>query len=272
MSRELALCADDFGHSAAVDRAILRLAARGRLSEVSCMVNMPAWAADAGALAALSAVADGRLRLGLHFNLTEGAPLSPALARLWPRPPTLSRLIARAHLRRLPLAALEAELQAQFAAFERFSGHAPSHIDGHQHVHALPGLRDLILRAVAVRPGLRVRHTGHVGGPAFGLKRLLIAGTGGAALGRRLEALERQANDKLLGVYDFAARDYRGLMQRWLAALPARGGLVLCHPGEPGGAPDDPIAAARIRELAYLDSDDFAADLAAADVRLARAG
>ena len=34
----------------------------------------------------------------------------------------------------------------------------------------------------------------------------------------------------------------------------------------------DPIAAARVRELSYLDSDGFAADLAAQGVRLARAG
>ena len=272
MNRELALCADDFGHSAAVDRAILHLAARGRLSEVSCLVNAPAWPHDAGALAALPAVAAGRLNLGLHFNLTEGRPLSPALARQWPRLPSLHSLIARAHLRRLPLAALADELAAQLGAFERFAGRPPAHIDGHQHVHHLPGVRELLLQLLAARPGLRARHTGRVTGPGFAIKRLLIAATGGAALGRRLEGLGRQANTTLLGVYDFARSDYRALMQQWLAALPPRGGLLFCHPGEPGGVADDPIAAARVREWGYLDSDDFAADLAAHGVRLARAG
>jgi predicted glycoside hydrolase/deacetylase ChbG (UPF0249 family) len=272
MTRELALCADDFGHSAAVDRAILHLAGRGRLSETSCMVNLPAWPADAHTLATLPAVAAGRVRAGLHLNLTEGRPLSPALARLWPNLPALPRLIALAHLRRLPMAGLADELQAQFDAFENAFGAPPAHLDGHQHVHHLPGLRDLLLCALAARPGLRARHTGRVDGPGFRIKRRLIQGTGGTALGRRLQALGRQANDRLLGVYDFVDRDYRSLMQRWLAALPARGGLIFCHPGEPGGAPDDAIAAARARELSYLDSADFAADLAAAGVRLVRTG
>ena len=77
MTRELTLCADDFGCSAAVDRAILDLAARGRLSDVSCMVGGPAWPGDAPTLAGLPALAQGRLRIGLHFNLTEGTPMSP---------------------------------------------------------------------------------------------------------------------------------------------------------------------------------------------------
>ena len=272
MKRELALCADDFGHSAAVDHAILHLAARGRLSEVSCMVNAPAWPADAGALAALPAVATGRVQLGLHFNLTEGAPLSPRLAQIWPRLPSLQGLIAGSLLRRLPMAALADEWAAQWAAFEHFAGRPPAHIDGHQHVHHLPGVRDGLLRLLASRPGLRVRHTGRVVGPGFAIKRLVIAATGGAVLGRRLELQGQHANTMLLGVYDFMRTDYRGLMQQWLAALPAKGGMVLCHPGEPGSAPGDPIAAARVREWGYLDSDDFAADLAAHGVRLARAG
>lgn len=236
------------------------------------MVNGPAWPADASALAELAAVAAGRVQLGLHFNLTEGQPLSPTLARLWPRLPALTGLIAQAHVRQLPLSALADEMAAQWAAFVARVGRAPSHIDGHQHVHHLPGVRDVLLRLLAARPGLRARHTGRVVGPGFAVKRLLIAATGGAALGRRLESLGRQANTTLLGVYDFRRADYRGLMQQWLAALPATGALVFCHPGEAGGPPGDPIAAARVRELNYLDSDDFAADLAAHGVRLARAG
>lgn len=272
MSRELALCADDFGQSAAIDHAILHLAARGRLSEVSCMVNRPAWPVDGARLAALPAVVAGRVRAGLHFNLTEGKPLSPALARRWPRLPTLPRLILLAHLGRLPLAELGDEMQAQFAAFERAFGRPPAHVDGHQHVHHLPGVRTLLLRALAARPGLVARHTGRVAGPGFAVKRMLIQGTGGAALGRRLVASGRQANGTLLGVYDFLDADYGGLMRHWLAALPAQGAMIFCHPGARAGDAGDPIAAAREREFAYLDSADFAADLAAAGVRLARGG
>ncbi len=258
--RELRLCADDFGLSVPVSRGILRLAARGRLSDVSCIVNAPDWPGRAHELAATP------VRMGLHLNLTEGRPLSAALAAVWPQLPSLPRLIVLAHLRRLPLAALRDELDAQLAAFVAGCGRAPAHLDGHQHVHHLPGLRELL----PVHPGLPIRHTGRVLGPGFAVKRALIAATGGRALGRRLEAQGNARNTQLLGVYDFVQADYRGLFQRWLAALPPRGGLIFCHPGEPGEpGSSDAIGAARARELAYFESSTFDADLAAAGTRLA---
>ena len=274
-AKTLALCADDHGLSAAVNRGIQQLASRGRLTDVSCLSNGPAWAAGAPALAALPGVALGTLRLGLHFNLTEGRPLSRALARLWPRLPTLPRLLVAAHLRQLPLQALRDELAAQWQAFTQATGRVPATIDGHQHVHHLPGLRDLVLERLAAQPGLLVRDTAVVLGPGYGFKRRVIAGTGARVLRRALQARAAQANTQLLGVYDFKATDYRALMQAWLAAAPPRGGLLFCHPGEADAInpihTTDAIASARVRELAYLGSEDFAQDLAAAGVQLGHA-
>ena len=266
--KTLALCADDFGCSSAVDRGVLQLAADGRLTAVSCIVNHARWPGALQELAALPAVAAGRLRLGLHFNLTEGQPLSTALQRHWPQLPSLKRLLLLAHARCLPLAALHDELQAQLGRFEDSRGAAPDHLDGHQHVIHLPGLRQRVLAEMASRPALRVRHTGHVLGPGFGFKRQLIASTGGRAFGRALRARGQAANTTLLGVYDFVDPDYRALMQRWLQSAPLAGGLLFCHPGAATADPQDPIAAARTRELAYLSSPDFAEDLHAAGVML----
>ena len=276
--KRLALCADDFGSSNAVDGGILRLAAAQRLTAVSCIVNLPHWPGALQDLAALPAVLAGRVQLGLHFNLTEGRPLSAALQRHWPQLPTLKRLLLLAHLRRLPLPALREELRAQLACFEAARGAGLAHLDGHQHVIHLPGLRELVLAEVALRPALRVRHTGRVLGPGFALKRQLIASTGGRTLGRSLVARSVAANTALLGVYDFVQTDYRTLMQRWLAAAPLQGGLLFCHPGEAvsidstDNATADPIAAARVRELAYLSGPDFADDLLSAGVVLAEPG
>lgn len=267
--RRLALCADDFGQSLAIDRGILALARQGRLQAVSCLTGGAAWAADAAALVQLAE--PGGLQIGLHWNLTDGAPLAPALAARWPRFPTLPALIARAHLRALPLAAIGAELQAQWAAFVAISGRTPDFVDGHQHVHHLPGLRDLLLAALPAAAAPALRHTGRLPGPGFAVKRALIAGTGGRALGRQLQRRGLPHNTSLFGVYDFRDPDYRAWMQRWLAALPARGALLFCHPGEAADDAADPIAGARVRELAYLRSDAFADDLVAAGVTLAPA-
>jgi predicted glycoside hydrolase/deacetylase ChbG (UPF0249 family) len=260
--KSLTLCADDFGLAPASDRVMLQLAERGRLGTVSCIVNTPGWAAAATALAGSG------LACGLHLNLTEGRPLSPALAAVWPVLPALPRLIVQAHLRQLPRAALRDELRAQLDAFEQHRGQAPGHIDGHQHVHHLPVVRELLLDLLADRPGVLVRNTGSVRGPGFALKRALIAATGGRTLGRRLAALRAQQNGPLFGVYDFGGSPgYRTLMQRWLAALPERGALLFCHPG--AASAGDAISQARAREAAYFGSEAFTDDLAAAGVRLA---
>jgi predicted glycoside hydrolase/deacetylase ChbG (UPF0249 family) len=274
MTKSLALCADDYGLSPATDRGILKLVQAWRLTDVSCLVNGPRWPKAARELAALAVVRQGRVRTGLHLNLTEGSPLSPELARLWPQFPDLEKLIVDAHLHRLPAAELRAEMQAQFDAFVQARGKPPSHVDGHQHVHHLPQVREALLALLAPRSDIRVRHTGRVQGPGYLVKRLLIEGTGGRTLGRQLIALRRQANTQLYGVYDFLRADYRGLMRSWLADLPDEGSLIFCHPGDAvtaqdaAGTPPDPIAAARVREAAYLGSDDFKADLQAASVRL----
>lgn len=265
MTKTLALCADDYGLSAPVSRGILRLGAMQRLSHTSCIVNGPAWRDFAGELA------HSGLRAGLHLNLTEGRPLSPALAALWPQLPALPSLIVQAHARRLPVAAVREEWRLQLDAFEQATGHAPTHIDGHQHVAHLPQLRELLLELLDRRPGVTARHTGRVDGPGFAFKRWVIANTGGRALGRELERQGRAQNRQLLGVYDFQGA-YRPWMQRWLNAAADEGALLFCHPGEPNekGA-DDAIASARRIEFDYLASPSFADDLAEFKVSLSAA-
>jgi chitin disaccharide deacetylase len=265
--RPLMLCADDFGLSTGIDVAIEDLARRERLSAVSCLVNGPAWVTDGPAVARLPA----RVAAGLHFNLTEGRPLSDALAAQWPLLPALPQCLLAAHTRRLPLPAIAHELAAQWSAFVAATGRAPQFIDGHQHVHHLPGIRELVLDwAQRQTPPPALRSTGRMLGPGYALKRLVIEWTGGRALARRLERLHvAPQNSTLLGVYDFEEPDYRSLMQAWLARLPAEGGLIFCHPGRRSPeAQRDTIAAAREREWAYLASDAFIADLQAAGVGL----
>jgi hypothetical protein len=264
--RSLLVCADDFGLTPGIDAAIAELVRAGRVCAFTCLTNGPAWAADAPQVALLRSQA----RAGLHVNLTEGRPLSPALAELWPQLPGLARLIRLAHLGRLPMKAVHAELGAQWQAFVDATGELPYFIDGHQHVHHLPGVRGMVIERVQrAWPRPLVRSTANLPGPGSGLKRWLIARSGGQALERALQVCRLPHNRVLLGAYDFGKRDYRRLMQRWLAQVPATGALLFCHPGRPSAddAPD-PIAAARQRELAYLAGDEFPQDLADAGVRL----
>jgi predicted glycoside hydrolase/deacetylase ChbG (UPF0249 family) len=266
MTRTLALCADDYGVSPGVSTGIARLARGQRLSAVSCITNSPHWEAAAERLAGLPDSVD----VGLHLNFTEGTPLSGRLKRRWSKLPSLPRLILQAHLGLLPHREMRNEVHAQLAAFNRAHGKPPRFIDGHQHVHHMPGLREVILdMAEHIQPLPALRNTGRVLGPGFAAKRWVIENTGGKALLADLGKRVIAHNPVLLGVYDFVERDYRGLMQRWLELVPVEGALLFCHPGDPDDG-RDAIEAARSRELAYLESEAFDADLAAAGVKLGR--
>mgnify|MGYP002352301407 CR=1 FL=1 len=259
--RQLAVCADDYGLGPAIDRGILALAAQGRITALSCLVTPPRWA-DAG-----PALQDCAIATGLHFNLTEGEPLSLALRSRWPRFPGLGALMAQAFLGRLP-AALADEFQAQLQRFVSVTGRAPDFMDGHQHVHALPGVRPIML-AAAQNLGLPLRSTGRVTGPGFAFKRHAIEACGGWALKAEMQAQRLPTVPALIGVYDFDPQaDYRALVRGWLRTAPD-GALLFCHPalGEPD--PGDAIAAARANEMAYLGSEAFALDLVEFGVRLA---
>lgn len=263
-ARTLTLCADDFGLSAPISRGIAMLARNGRLTATSCITNAPHWREAAPLLRDLPET----VTVGLHFNLTEGRPLSRELAQVWPELPALPRLLVMSQLRRLPVAALRAEWQAQVDAFVQATGRAPQMVDGHQHVHDLPLIRQVVLDGIApLTPRPAVRSTARLLGPGFAFKRFVIERTGGRALRRELLRHGLRHNASLLGAYDFSDPDYRGLMRRWLAELPREGGMLFCHPAETAGA-GDAIGEARVRELAYLESDAFSADLAEAQVTL----
>jgi predicted glycoside hydrolase/deacetylase ChbG (UPF0249 family) len=268
MTRTLALCADDFGLAPGISAGIAKLAHAQRLSAIACITNSPHWPASTELLKDLPASVD----VGLHLNFTEGRPLSARLARRWPTLPSLPRLLVQAHLRLLPLSQVRNEVHAQLAAFNHALGKPPAFIDGHQHVHHLPGLRQIILDMVEhVQPIPAIRSTGRVLGPGAGFKRRVIERSGGRALAAELAQRVIAHNPALLGAYDFARPNYQVLMRAWLAELPTEGGLLFCHPGTHlDGDPPDAIGAARERELAYFGSVAFDADLAAANVRLGR--
>jgi predicted glycoside hydrolase/deacetylase ChbG (UPF0249 family) len=253
--RRLAVCVDDFGLGEGVNQAVLALARQGRISATSCMAGAPYWKAGAPALREVDPAA---LDVGLHLDLTE-FPLDGRL-RL-----PLRHWLARSHLRALPRAALRAEIEAQLDAFEQALGRPPAHVDGHQHVHQLPVVRDLLLAVLesryrSQRPWLR--STRRSAGEGVGSKAWLIETLGSAGLGRLAAAKGYGQNGHLLGVYDFRgdAERYLALLGQWLRAA-ADGDLMMCHPATQL-LQGDAIAQARVWEYRVLAGPAFGALLA----------
>jgi chitin disaccharide deacetylase len=265
-SRVLALCADDFGLSAPISTAITDLVQHHRLSSVSCITNAENFATAAASLYPHLE----QVEVGLHFNLTEGQPLSPALAAHWPELPSVGRLILRAHMGAIPHAAIQHELEAQWQAFHTAFGKEPDFIDGHLHIHDLPIIRELVLEKARAQHNIPwVRNTGNIAGSEYNFKRIMIELTGGRALQWKMRELKLFSNSVLIGVYNFDVVDYRALMQGWLQQLPEKGGLILCHPGHiPPTEVTLSHGSARATEYRYFASDEFLQDLHAAQVQL----
>jgi hypothetical protein len=93
--RVLAVCVDDIGLVDGVAETVVDLAAAERVCAASCVTTAPGWRRAAAVLARAKAP----LGVGLHFNLSEGAPLSAELRAHWPVLPGLARLLAAAALR-----------------------------------------------------------------------------------------------------------------------------------------------------------------------------
>jgi len=259
------LCADDYGIAPGVGRGIRALAAAGRLSATSCMTVFPEWPDEAARLAG----AADHIDIGLHLTLTDHAPLG-TMPRLAPggRLPGLGRLIRLAHLRRVDQVEVAGEIARQLDAFEAAVGHPPAFIDGHQHVHLLPVVRDAVLALYGRR--LDRRHTwmrSCVEPPARILRRrvdaarALVIATLAGPLERAAARAGIACNQGFAGVTSF--RPGRTVEADFAAYLDDTGPrpLVMCHPGEPDDvlAGRDPILAARATELAYLASDRFSA-------------
>ncbi|MBI3563219.1 MAG: ChbG/HpnK family deacetylase [Gammaproteobacteria bacterium] len=265
-ARVVAICADDYGLAPGISNAILDLVQQRRLTSVSCITN----SADFSRAATQLRPWRDQIEIGLHFNLTEGSPLQPALTQRWPRLPSIGQLIVATHTGLIPRSAVADELQAQLQAFRCGFDRDPDFIDGHQHVHDLPGIRRLIIAAASAaanRPW--VRNTGKITGPGYNFKRRVIEFTGGRALHRQLQQQTIPCNTVLAGVYDFTPSHYRGLMQSWLARLPATGGLIFCHPGlPPESTTPQGMAYCRANEWKYFSSEEFTADLHQARVLL----
>ena len=256
--RRVQICADDYGFDAAISRAILRCIDAGRLSATSCMVLSPAWPDWAPALRERDA------DLGLHLDLNEFAPYAPSRG--------LSGWIGATYLRQLDPRLLRNWIDAQLDAFEQALRREPDYVDGHQHVHQLPQVREALIERLVARYGKAVALRNTAARRWRGTKAAIIEALGSAALRRQASNAGIACNRDFAGVYGFEDQaDFAASVSRWLADI-EDGGLLMTHPGELAATETraDPIRAARARELEFWLSDAAGALLEAERIVLGR--
>jgi predicted glycoside hydrolase/deacetylase ChbG (UPF0249 family) len=243
--KNLIVNADDLGWTDGVNRGIVEAFRNGIVTSTSLLANGAAFAG--GVAAAKSAHGLG---VGIHLNLSDGPPVADRETvtsllndeGLFAGGP--ETLLLRRARRGLLLNEVEAEWDAQIQKV-RDAGVAPTQLDGHKHVHMLPGLFEIALRLAkrhnigAIRVSLE----------ASSLRAALSAGNKqrtGVVLkqgvqARGLKLLSRDAReqaeragiataDYFCGIAQTGELTLEGVTQL-LKNLPEGTTELMCHPG-----------------------------------------
>jgi hopanoid biosynthesis associated protein HpnK len=227
--------ADDFGLSESVNRAVIVAHENGIVTSTSLMAG-----GDAFEHAVTLAKACPTLDVGVHLTLTEQRPVAA--------PETVRSLVGadgsfaphaiqftKRYLRgEIALADIRTELDAQIRRVLEH-GLVPSHLDGHQHVHVLPGIARIVAELARRYDVRAVRYPAErlcaymlkdFAGATRVLQQLAL---GGLSVLSPLRTLRRA--ERFVGFYFGGRLDERNL-RTVLEHLPAhRTTELMCHPG-----------------------------------------
>lgn len=244
---KLILCADDFGQTEGIDQAIIQLIAQKRLSAASCMTLSPRWK-EAAKL--ITPAVRKQAAIGLHLDFTHFG-----LAYSHPK------LILLSNARILNKALIRDSIDQQLDNFETELGTPPDYVDGHQHVHQLPQIRDILLEALTTRYGKKLPWL-RIARPPLneGIKAWIIRLLGANALQSKAQRLGFNYSDSLLGVYEFTgdSETYKNRLSKWMRdALSVTSGnapVLMCHPSV-ASEDKDAIYGARLNEFEVLNTE-----------------
>jgi chitin disaccharide deacetylase len=256
--------ADDFGITEAVNRGIVEAHDRGIVTSTSIMATGAAFEHAVG----LARSRPG-LAVGIHLVLTEQRPLvGAAAARTLVGddghfPPHIAQLLGLRLRGRLSLPEVRLELAAQLRRV-RDAGLVVSHIDGHQHVHVLPGIAAIVAELAEQHGVAAVRY------PAERVRSYMLRSLKDARRVAEQTALRffcesaplkhLRRSDDFVGFY-FGGRLDEANLATVLAGLPSgRTVELMCHPGDEEmqaskdwayawSAERDALTSPRIREL-----------------------
>jgi len=243
--KQLIVNADDFGLTEGVNRGILDAHRDGIVTSTTLMANGIAFESAAAASKRFY-----RLGIGVHLNLTEGAPVADATqirtlvdrgGRLHMTP---ARLWAGIATGRVSLADIEFELRAQVNKVMG-TGLSPTHFDGHKHIHVLPAVSEIVIRLAREFgvPAVRcpMEQNAHKSLPFRSHRPLAISRIKQYLVTRAVSAMARNFRRKLekaallsparfYGISDTGFLD-ASTIRRILASLPQGASELMCHPG-----------------------------------------
>ena len=231
------VCADDFGCSDDVNRAIVELVAARRVSAVSCMPLLPHSTPED--LKPLLKHAD-QIDVGLHFTVTARFLEGNRFERSSPvRVVNFFSALRSCVLRRITPAQAREEIAAQYQLLTERTGRPPDFIDGHLHVQQLPVLADAMIQFVQNIPAGNRPYVRNSYIPLAKILAQRVAfwksasiSTAGKQFRRRLAAGGLATNDGFAGVYDYRHwRRYQEFLRRFTRHMESPTGILMVHPG-----------------------------------------
>jgi predicted glycoside hydrolase/deacetylase ChbG (UPF0249 family) len=243
--KNLIVNADDLGWTDGVNRGIVEAFHHGIVTSASLLANGAAFVA-----AVEAARSAPGLGVGVHLNLSDGPPIADReiVTSLLNNDGEFAggpeSLLLRRARRRLVLAEVENEWDAQIQKV-RDAAITPTHLDGHKHVHMLPGLFEIALR-LAKRHGIgairvSLESSSLRAALASGARRNagVIMKQGMQARGLKLLARDTREQAERAGI---STADYfcgiaqtgkltREGVEQFLKSLPDGTTEFMCHPG-----------------------------------------
>jgi hopanoid biosynthesis associated protein HpnK len=243
--KNLIVNADDLGWTEGVNRGIAEAHRNGIVTSSSLLANGSAFASAVELVRAMPG-----LGVGVHLNLSEGEPVAARqqlkslvneAGMLAGGPESLLLRLARRGLARDEV---EQEWDAQIRKV-RGAGIQPTHLDGHKHVHMLPGLFEIALRLAkrhgigAVRVALESSNLRAALSTGGDHRASVVMKQGVQARGLKLLARDARGQAERMGIV--TADYFCGIAQtgemtregvtRLLKSLPEGTTELMCHPG-----------------------------------------
>jgi hopanoid biosynthesis associated protein HpnK len=243
--KNLIVNADDLGWAEGVNRGIAEAHRCGIVTSASLLANGAAFAS-----AVELARTTPALGVGVHLNLSDGKPISPLekVSSIVTDQGVFAggaeALLLRVARRNLRLQEVEREWESQIQKISDAGIH-PTHLDGHKHIHMLPGLFEITVR-LAKRHGIgavRVSHEASTlrsalsSGETHNSTTVMKQGVQARVLkllARDARALAERAGiataDYFCGIAQTGELTIDG-MKHMLLSLPEGTTEVMCHPG-----------------------------------------
>ena len=261
--KHISICADDFGITNKVDKAIIELILNKRVTETSCMVLTQNFKKSSKELKKIL-VNFGK---GIHITFTDFNSLtSPKGITKNGKFLSLQSLFLEILKNNISRYEVYNEVESQIDFFEQTMDCKPDFIDGHHHIHQLPVIRDVILEVLKNRykndiPWIRNTHEKKI--KIFKRNVSLFKTFLLSYYGKRLKKIAIKNNFKtnngFSGIYNFSENtNYKELFKKFLLSV-NNNHLLMVHPGESDENLEkiDTVTSTRNLEKYFLNSSEF---------------